>query len=121
MQIPPLAQASAPRGSVSGFRRVRPKALRRVTPRAYWENTDLVMEVVSDDDRRRDVETKRLEYARAGIPEYWIVDPSQGRITVLRLSGEHYITHDEYARGTRAVSAQLPSFGVEVTEVLSGE
>ena len=41
----------------------------------FWEGADLVMEVVSGDDRRRDLETKRLEYARAGIPEYWIVDP----------------------------------------------
>src|SRR5207245_2733128 len=38
----------------------------------FWTGADLVMEVVSNDDRRRDLETKRLEYARAGIAEYWI-------------------------------------------------
>jgi Uma2 family endonuclease len=56
----------------------------------YWDGADLVMEVVSDDpeDRRRDLETKRREYARAGIPEYWIVDPREGRILVLRLGGK---------------------------------
>ena len=43
----------------------------------YWEGADLVMEVVSsgDEDRRRDLKTKREEYAQARIPEYWIVDP----------------------------------------------
>jgi Uma2 family endonuclease len=46
----------------------------------YWEGADLVMEVVSshDEDRRRDLVVKREEYARAGIAEYWIVDPELG-------------------------------------------
>jgi Uma2 family endonuclease len=87
----------------------------------YWEGADLVMEVVSDDDRRRDVETKRFEYAQAGIPEYWIVDPSHGRITVLRLVGDHYAAHGEFPRGTRASSALLPAFSVDVNEALSAE
>jgi Uma2 family endonuclease len=86
---------------------------------AYWEGADLVMEVVSDDDRRRDVEIKRFEYARAAIPEYWIVDPSQGRITVLRLDGDRYLTHGEFAGGSQATSALLPAFSVDVAETLS--
>jgi len=40
-----------------------------------WEGADLVMEVVSS-DRKHDYETKRIEYAKARIPEYWIVDPT---------------------------------------------
>lgn len=42
---------------------------------AYWTGADLAVEVVSEDDPGRDLITKRLEYAQAGIPEYWIVDP----------------------------------------------
>src|SRR5262249_2332383 len=40
---------------------------------ASWNGADLVMEVVSGSakDRRRDLVTKRQEYARAGISEYW--------------------------------------------------
>jgi Uma2 family endonuclease len=41
----------------------------------YWEGADLVVEIVNRDDPARDLETKRAEYAEAGIPEYWIVDP----------------------------------------------
>jgi Uma2 family endonuclease len=85
----------------------------------FWEGADLVMEVVSDDDRRRDLETKRAEYARAGIPEYWIVDPQLGRITVLRLDGATYAVHGEFARGARAESSLLPGFGVDVTSALA--
>src|SRR5437867_2052983 len=43
----------------------------------YWEGADLVMEVVSPGGRQRDLEVKKQEYARAGIPEYWIIDPEQ--------------------------------------------
>src|SRR5690348_18132107 len=39
----------------------------------------------SESNRKLDVEIKRQEYARAGIPEYWLVDPAEGRITVLTL------------------------------------
>lgn len=85
----------------------------------FWEGADLVMEVVSDDDRRRDLETKRREYARAGIPEYWIVDPQQVRILVLKLDGAAYVVHGEFVPGTQATSSLLPGFGVDVTAALS--
>ena len=82
-----------------------------------WEGADLVMEVVSGGvrDRWRDLKFKRREYAQAGIPEYWIVDPRDERITVLRLDGKQYAVHGEYAKGTKAASHLLPGFGVDVT------
>lgn len=85
----------------------------------YWDGADLVMEVVSDDDRRRDLETKRFEYARAGIPEYWIVDPQRDTITVLKLDGTSYTVHGEFAAGARAASALLSGFSVAVDEVFA--
>ena len=77
------------------------------------------MEVVSssDDDRSRDLETKREEYAQARIPEYWIVDPEVGQITVLTLDGETYVVHGEFKRGEQATSKLLPGFAVDVATV----
>jgi len=83
----------------------------------YWEVPDLVMEVVSPENRRLDLETKRFEYARAGIPEYWIVDPQEQRITVLALEGESYAIHGVFERGTVARSALLAGFEVAVDGV----
>lgn len=84
----------------------------------YWEGADLVMEVVSEDGRYRDTVTKRREYARAGIPEYWIVDPQEERITVLTLAGDSYTVHGEFKRGTEATSVLLEGFAVSVDEAL---
>jgi Uma2 family endonuclease len=51
----------------------------------YWLEVDLAVEIVSDDDPERDTRVKRADYAEAGIPEYWIVNPLDDTITVLVL------------------------------------
>lgn len=82
---------------------------------------DLAVEVVSDgeENRKRDVETKRNEYAQAGIAEYWIVDPEEKRITVLVLDGQAYREHGVFGPGSQATSVLLPGFAVSVDAVLA--
>jgi len=79
------------------------------------------MEVVSGavSDRYRDLIEKREEYARAGIPEYWIVDPEMKRVTVLTLAGDSYAVHGEFGQGEEAASVLLAGFGVGVTAVFA--
>jgi Uma2 family endonuclease len=73
----------------------------------FWTGADLVLEVVSPDDSQRDLVRKRREYARARIPEYWIVNSAAEQIIVLRLEGTAYIEHGVFTRGTQATSALL--------------
>ena len=82
----------------------------------YPQGADLVMEIVSpgDENRRRDLQIKRKEYAAAGIAEYWIVDPEAGTITVLALKGKTYRKHGSFGIGEIATSVLLPGFSVEV-------
>ena len=87
----------------------------------YWEGADLVVEIVSPDDPKRDLVTKRADYAEARIPEYWIVDPQRETITVLRLSGKGYAEHGVFRRGQRASSALFAEFSLCVDEVLDAE
>lgn len=85
----------------------------------YPSGADLVMEVVSGSpaDRDRDLVRKRRDYAQAGIPEYWIVDPQEEVIYVLRLEGKEYAEHGRFVTGDTANSALLPGFSVPVGEV----
>jgi len=78
---------------------------------------DLVVEIISPgmESRRRDMETKRDEYAEAGIPEYWVVDPDNETITVLTLVGKRYELHHEFPAGTTAGSVMLAGFEVDVS------
>ena len=85
----------------------------------YPDGADLVMEVVSGgrEDRRRDLVVKRAEYAAAGIREYWIVDPDEQTILVLRLAGSEYVEHGRFTGESIAQSATLPGFNVPVPAV----
>lgn len=83
----------------------------------YWEGADLVMEVVSESDPDRDWIQKREDYAQAGIPEYWIVDPRSETITVLSLQDGKYSESGTFRRGETAKSILLDGFSAEVAAV----
>lgn len=94
---------------------------RLLDPHGYPSGADLAMEVVSEDskDRKRDLDTKRQEYAAAGIPEYWIVDPQEQTITVLMLDAGVYHEHGVFRPGQKATSVVLGGFEVDVQDVFA--
>jgi len=47
---------------------------------------DLVVEIPSPATARKDLKEKFLRYEKAGVREYWIVDPSARTVTVFRCS-----------------------------------
>lgn len=86
----------------------------------YPEGAILVMEVVGrdEDGRELDYQRKPLDYAAAGIPEFWIVDAVLEVITVFALNGDQYRVHGEFGRGDLAASAIYQGFEIGVSEVL---
>lgn len=92
----------------------RPRSPKRVPIGA-----DLVVEIVSPGKsaRRRDFEDKRKDYAAAGIPEYWIVDPKQETVTVLMLDGDAYAEHGVFQGDDVATSKLLAGFRVSIKEL----
>lgn len=87
----------------------------------YWLGADLVMEIVSPDDPDRDWKVKREEYAKAGIAEYWIVDPGEKSIAVLSLpvDADTYTESGTYRVGDIARSSLLDGFEVNVSNVFA--
>jgi len=76
---------------------------------------NLIVEIASPSTRRRDRTTKRLLYGRFGVDEYWIVDPREQRIDVLRRGGSPFRPAAELSLTNRDVlttpllpDAQLP-------------
>lgn len=86
----------------------------------YGEGADLVMEVVSEDpaSRHRDYEDKRKDYAEAEIPEYWIIDPLEGKMSVFFLVDADYQLLGEFRVGEEAESRLLDGFRVNVNKVM---
>jgi Uma2 family endonuclease len=97
------------------------KPARLKTLRGQPRGADLVMEVLSEgeENRKRDLQIKRKEYAAARISEYWIVDPEERTITVLTLAGKRYRVHGKFSEGAEATSGLLKGFRVPVAEVFA--
>lgn len=88
----------------------------------FWDGADLVIEIISGTtkDRERDLVTKRREYAAAGIPEYWLVDPKLETVTVLQLTGEAYEEHGIFARSEQVTSPLLTTLTIPAQRILEG-
>jgi len=80
----------------------------------FWETADLVIEIISPDDPDRDLIDKRRDYALAGIPEYWIVDPRDQSVHVLFLESAEYV---DVGAQPVAVSRILSELKVDVAEL----
>jgi Uma2 family endonuclease len=84
---------------------------------AFWLGADLVMEIVSPDNPERDTEQKPVDYADAGIPEYWIINPLDETVSVLNLQDHGYTERTVYGQGETAASTVLQGFAVCVDEI----
>jgi Uma2 family endonuclease len=82
----------------------------------FWRGADLVAEVISESNRQHDVVTKMSDYARALIPEYWIIDP-----TALSISAHTLIEGAYRPIGTPEIveSRVLPGFTLNVAELFA--
>jgi Uma2 family endonuclease len=77
----------------------------------------LVVEVLSPSSHERDLFLKRDLYARAGVPECWIVDPEARAVEVMRLAGSRYEPAGWFTEGTRLASPTLQGLALEVADL----
>lgn len=80
----------------------------------YAAPPDLVVEVLSPGTASLDLHDKRDEYARAGIPEYWIVDSERSRLEQYVLEGERYRLQAQLDLGDTVHSVALPDLVVPI-------
>ncbi len=92
--------------------------LDRITEK-MWGVPDLVVEVLSESNDKEDKEDKYLEYQRAGVSEYWIVDPFKQSIEVYTLENGAYELFGKWGIGEIAKSKLLEGFEVKVDEIMT--
>ena len=78
---------------------------------------DLVIEIISPSDPRRDTVRKRAIYERYRVGEFWLVDPYARNITVLTLGNHGYETAGIYGEGDTLTSPTLPGFALNVSDL----
>ena len=52
---------------------------------------DLAVEIISPSSRQYDSFEKRINYARAGVQEYWLVDPIARSVAIYTLEGDQFV------------------------------
>jgi Uma2 family endonuclease len=80
----------------------------------------LVVEVISPSTATEDYRAKRAEYAVLNIPEYWIVDPIQLRVTICILRDGAY-DDQVFQENDLLVSATFASLHLTAAQVLEAD
>lgn len=80
---------------------------------------DLVCEVLSESTRRTDLLRKRRLYERAGVQEYWAVDPTVDAVQVFRLEGGRSVRAAELSAeaGDALTTPLLPDFALPLARL----
>ena len=80
---------------------------------------DLIMEILSPSTQRHDKLTKFNLYQRAGVREYWIVDPASKSVQVFVLEDGHYAAADFGMAGDRLKVNVLEDCTIDLTSVFA--
>ncbi|NJK81074.1 MAG: Uma2 family endonuclease [Chloroflexaceae bacterium] len=80
---------------------------------------DLVAEIASPGTASYDRRAKQDAYARAGVREYWLVDPAARTVEVLTLDAGQYRQVGVYAGPSGIASQVLPPLPVRVAQFFS--
>jgi len=78
---------------------------------------DLIIEILSPGNPMHDRDTKFHVYARAGVNEYWIIDPDTCIVDVFVLRGQAYAPLGNFGENDKVQSELLPDLILTVSEI----
>lgn len=83
---------------------------------------DLLVEVISPGSSRLDQFVKFAAYEKAGVPEYWMVNPKTHSVAVHHLDRERgeYTEIGQWSQGEKVRSIVLDGFEVETSTLFPG-
>ena len=99
---------------------VAPDQLDILTAKNIQGTPALVIEILSPSTRTRDREVKRRLYERAGVREYWLVDPDLNAVTVHRRTADGAfpaVAHVTAARHDTLETPLVPGWSVTLTRL----
>src|SRR5688572_8221165 len=88
-----------------------------ITKRAIEGVPDVAVEILSPWSEDRDRFIKRKLFERLQIPEYWVVDPEEGTLTVHRFQDGGYGLRATYDRRGTLECPEFPTLRVPLLEV----
>jgi Uma2 family endonuclease len=86
-----------------------------ITRRNISGPPDLVIEILSEGTTQHDRQTKRKLYAKSGVKEFWLVDPTEKTIEVLSLGKSGYKSLGVFRQTLR--SALFKSLSLDLRKI----
>jgi Uma2 family endonuclease len=81
---------------------------------------DLVIEILSPGNSKREIEDKYDLYEESGVKEYWLVYPSEQVIQVYSLENGKYQAQKPLSNGGKVKSDLLPNFELDIDSIFEG-
>jgi Uma2 family endonuclease len=91
--------------------------VRLLDPGAIRLAPDLAVEVISPSSVRTDRKAKFKEYAKFGIPHYWLLDPRKKTIEAFALADRKYIEAGAAEGKTKRAFAPFPTLRINLPDL----
>jgi len=92
--------------------------LARITDKNVQGPPDLVIEILSPGTAGRDRALKHKRYEHFGVREYWLVDPDQNTVEILRLEQNRFTRASLTSRPSQASSTLLSDLILDLAWIL---
>ena len=78
---------------------------------------DIVIEILSPGNSKKEIQNKFELYEEAGVLEYWVVAPGEEFVIIWYLEQGKYIRSKPFAAGQLITSGILPGFQLDTTDL----
>jgi len=91
-----------------------------LTTKNIQGSPDLLIEILSESNRKYDEVTKRALYERTGVPEFWIIDPSRDTVRIFRRNTEgRYERAADLSRSDVLTTPFLPTLEIRLDRIFA--
>lgn len=92
----------------------------KIDERGICGAPDLVVEILSPGNPRKEIALKYELYEEAGVKEYWVIDPGEQNLSVSLLDQTGKFGASRlYKSGDRLAAATVPGFSIDVDEIFT--
>lgn len=78
---------------------------------------ELIIEILSPNNSKHDLDTKFKLYEEAGVLEYWIIEPTGKIVFIYTLVNKKYIGLQPFTEGNEIISPLFPDFKVVLDDI----
>lgn len=81
---------------------------------------DLVVEILSPGNNKKELQNKYEVYKESGVKEYWIIHPNECTLIIYTLIEDKYQASRIFTHGDKVASQAVEGFTLDLEEVFEG-